>query len=173
MLPVIIQCFDSSLVNLECEDELITRWQESPPKVGETISMGGESRWTILEVHIFQSFTPLHSVEAVYLANVHIDGQPLPSKEQWTYNIFKDDYPNESIYIRLVNDAIEIGFHMDGLTPTVGTQLEGYEQIGDTTSFKSVPRPWVISEVESYLPVGNAPYSKVDVCLCRELALVA
>lgn len=173
MIPVIYQCCDESTVDISVEDSLLTTWSDHPPLVDDLVSMGGDRKWRVVEVSEFKPVALAEDIAAVYLVEVHVDGLPVPSKDKWVSNTFKDDHPDESIDLKLVDNAIEIGFDMRGFAPEIGSHLLDYEQICNTTAMRSIERPWVVDRVALYLPSGTAPYSKVHLCHCKKLSLVA
>jgi hypothetical protein len=173
MFPVIYECCDELTIDLPVERSVQVEWSDRRPIVGDLVSMGKSERWQVVEVACFEPADLSQDVKAVFLVQVHIQGLVIPPREQWMCNLFKDAHPDESIHLNLVDDAIEIGFNMDGQSPDIGSHLLNYEQICETTAMRSIERPWIVDRIALYLPNGTAPYSKVHLCHCKALSLIA
>jgi hypothetical protein len=137
-----------------------------PPVPGELVSMGKEQRWQVVEVLPFQAPDSAQNLLEVYLVQVHLKGLAVPPRKQWACNYAKEDYPNESIFLNVTGDGLQLGFDMRGLAPSRGERLMSYESTEHPTLMRPIPRPWIVDRVDAYLPTSQSPYTRIDLAWC-------
>lgn len=136
-----------------------------PPQVGQVMTIGGASRWTVVEVETYHQ-----QDETVYLAFIHPEGAEVPDRSEWTVEELRAGFPNLSFDVQIHQDRVlGSGWSMDGVAPT--GRLYGSRPTDHETLMERVPLPWVVGDVAVYRPPCEGAYTAVHICYCIPSAL--
>lgn len=156
---------------LDCnqnEQPIQLEWSDHQPRCGDTIAMGDQQRWLIVDVMPYQST----AADLVFLVHVNPSHQ-LCDRKEWDSSFAR---ANENIHIELSNrgePALQIGFNVLGQAPQIGSRLMNYEPTNHPTLMKETPSEWVVDRYDEFLPTApNAPYNAIYLSWCKQLALV-
>lgn len=148
------------------EEALKVEWSEQVPDVGQAVSMGGERRWFVVKVDLYQA-----SEQSVNVYLVHIN-RTLSTPVTWDC----DGCENETIHIELAavgEPILGLAFNVLGEAPRIGKQLMNYERTDHPTLMREIPNGWIVDRYDELLPDGEAPYKAVYLSWCRQFAIAA
>jgi hypothetical protein len=166
MVPVIFEVCNESDATIGVEHCLRIEWRDAPV-VGESISMGGELRWEVVQVSVFKPAGADQKVESVYLAHINPAGKAVP--DLWSAYDLQKDYPKQLFHIELSavgEPQLSCGINVIGRKNHIGERLQDYVATSHPTRMRAVPLDWRIDSIEVYSPIAESPYTAIHLCWC-------
>jgi hypothetical protein len=143
-------------------------WFDLPPQLGDPCSMGSSRTWRVMHVEHYHG----DGSEVCLALVAPLEVFPSPDRGEWIQTYMREQSPNLSFYVQLApnKDVLNYGWRMEGDTP-IG-RLKEYKPTNHPTLMKASPSPWMVDVIDRHR-LENGVYTAIDICWCKQVALVA
>jgi hypothetical protein len=121
------------------------RLQEIPPVVGETVSMGADRLWTVVDVDAYSN-----GQQSVFIAHVALDAAVVGDRSTWYFVQSLKSRPQTNLRLFLSEDGqfLQFAENMTGEVLQPGLVLPKF----DVQNHEVTSQPWGVMKVDAFLP---------------------
>jgi hypothetical protein len=138
------------------------RLQEIPPMVGETVSMGAERLWTVVDVDAYSN-----GQQSVFIAHVALDAATVGDRSTWYFvqSLKRRPLTNLRLFFSEDGQFLQFAENMTGEALQPGLVLPKF----DVQNHGVSSQPWGVAKVDTFLSKESEKelsYSMIHVAQC-------
>jgi hypothetical protein len=136
---------DDSLLNRRSGEQERVRLQEIPPVVGETVSMGSDRLWTVVDVDTYSN-----GRQSVFIAHIALDVAAVGDRSTWYFVQSLKSRPQTNLRLFFSEDGqfLQFAENMTGEFLEPGYVLPQFNVQAHSVS----SQPWGVVKVETFQP---------------------
>jgi hypothetical protein len=140
-----------------------TAFDQPPLLIGSKVSLGGEPRWTVVEIDVYH-----HETEPLYIAHCAVDVQAIGDRHTWS-KVRRGKAREISLAVFWSDQDLGMEWNFTGRSPQIGEILPEF----DVATHQIYPQPWKVATVQEYKPLDLACYTAVFLAQCEAIELAA